>query len=217
MIQMIDRQMNCPLTSSTGRLFDAVSALLMICRTITYDSQAAMALEAAADPEQENQTAYSFEIRPDQNPGQNPGQDPGQDPAPAQHPEMDSTLPPCLIMDIAPCVQQMVADIKDGVSTGLISARFHLTLSVMMVAAADQVRQQTGLDRVVLSGGVFNNDTIFSLITRLLETKGFKVYTHTIVPCGDAGIALGQVMAAAALEKTRPGQFTQNKSDKGSP
>ncbi len=201
LIQMIDRQVNSPLTSSTGRLFDAVAALLMICRTITYDSQAAMALEAAADPQQEDQAAYSFEIRT----GQSSGQSSGQNSAPGQHSEMDSTLPPCLIMDLSPCVQQMVADIRDGVSTGLISARFHLTLSEMMVAAADQVRQQTGLDRVVLSGGVFNNDTIFSLISRLLETKGFKVYTHTIVPCGDAGIALGQVMAAAALEQVRPG------------
>ena len=101
----------------------------------------------------------------------------------------------------------MVADIRDGAEKGLLSARFHLTLSTMMAEAADQVRQRTGLDRVVLSGGVFNNDAVFSLIVDQLETKGFKVYTHTIVPCGDAGIALGQVMAAAALGKARITQF----------
>jgi hydrogenase maturation protein HypF len=94
----------------------------------------------------------------------------------------------------------MVTDIKRGVPRGRIAARFHLTLAGMMVDAAVMVGQKTGLDRVVLSGGVFNNDTIFSQISRMLKTKGFKVYTHSIVPCGDGGIALGQAMAAAALQ-----------------
>ena len=73
-----------------------------------------------------------------------------------------------------------------------------------MVDAAAAVGQETGLDRIVLSGGVFNNDTIFSQITRMLGAKGFKVYTHSIVPCGDGGIALGQAMAAAALQHQQP-------------
>jgi hydrogenase maturation protein HypF len=74
-----------------------------------------------------------------------------------------------------------------------------------MVDAAATVAQETGLDRIVLSGGVFNNDMIFSQITRILGAKGFKIYTHSSVPCGDGGIALGQAMAAAAL------QYTTNK------
>ncbi len=179
LIQMMERQVNCPLTSSTGRLFDAVSALLMICRDVSYDSQAAIALEAAADVEEATRTAYPF--------GMKTGAD------------------GCRIMDTAPWVRQMVADIKRGVPRGRIAARFHLTLSRMMVDAAATVAQETGLDRIVLSGGVFNNDMIFSRITRILGAKGFKVYTHSIVPCGDGGIALGQAMAAAAL------QYTTNK------
>nr|WP_321401457.1 carbamoyltransferase HypF [uncultured Desulfobacter sp.] len=174
LIQMMDRQINSPLTSSTGRLFDALSALLMICHEISYDSQAAIALEAAADPDTSANTAYAFDITP------------GDD--------------GCRIINIAPGVRQMVADVQKDVPLGKIAARFHLTLSNMMVEAVANVSQETGLDRVVLSGGVFNNDTIFSQISRMLKIKGLKVYTHSLVPCGDGGIALGQAMAAAALQ-----------------
>jgi len=176
LIQMMARQINSPLTSSTGRLFDAVSALLMICHEISYDSQGAIALEAAAGPEESASTAYPFNIT--------------------------TRADGCRIMDTAPWVRQMVTDIKKGMPRGKIAARFHMTLTGMMVEAAARVGQETGLDRVVLSGGVFNNDTVFSQITRMLEEKGFKVYTHSIVPCGDGGIALGQAMAAAALQHT---------------
>ncbi len=179
LIQMMARQINSPLTSSTGRLFDAVSALLMICHEISYDSQAAIALEAAADLEEPANIAYPFDITI------------GND--------------GCWIMDSAPWVRQMVADIKKDMPRGKIAARFHLTLSRMMVDAAARVGKETGLDRVVLSGGVFNNDTVLSQITRMLESEGFKVYTHNIVPCGDGGIALGQAMAAAALQHTMYG------------
>jgi hydrogenase maturation protein HypF len=175
LIQMMDRQINCPLTSSTGRLFDAVSALLMICHEISYDSQAAITLEAAAALEASASTAYPFDITP------------GDD--------------GCRIMDIAPGVKKMVTDIKKGEPRDKIAARFHLTLSRMMVDAAARIGQETGLDRVVLSGGVFNNDMIFSRISRMLKAKDFKVYTHSIIPCGDGGIALGQAMAAAALRQ----------------
>ncbi len=174
LIQMMDRQVNSPLTSSTGRLFDAVSALLIICHEVSHDSQAAIALEAAADLEESASTAYPF--------GMKTGAD------------------GCWIMDAGPWVRQMVADIKCSVPRGRIAARFHLTLSGMMVDAVARVGQKTGLDRVVLSGGVFNNDTVFSRITGMLEAKGFKVYTHSRVPCGDGGIALGQAMAAAARQ-----------------
>lgn len=176
LIQMMDRQINSPLTSSTGRLFDAVSALLMICQDISYDSQAAIALEAAADPDASASTAYPYDISPGDN--------------------------GCRIMDFYPGVRQMVTDIQEGVRRSTIAARFHRTLSRMMVETVLKVSQETGLDRIVLSGGVFNNDTIFSQISRMLNAKGFKVYTHSIVPCGDGGIALGQAMAAAALAHT---------------
>lgn len=176
LIQMMNRQINSPLTSSTGRLFDAVSALLMICHEISYDSQAAIALEAAAALEKPVTAAYPFDIIT----------------------EADG----CRIMETAPWVRQMVADIKKGVPRGKIAARFQLTLAGMMVEAAVRVGQKTGLDRIVLSGGVFNNNAVFSQITRMLEARGFKAYTHSIVPCGDGGIALGQAMAAAALQQT---------------
>ncbi|WP_321494881.1 carbamoyltransferase HypF [uncultured Desulfobacter sp.] len=176
LIQMMDRQVNCPLTSSTGRLFDAVSALLMICHEISYDSQAAIALEAAADFQDPAITAYPFDIN---------------------RKDMETGADGCGIITAGSWVRQMVAEIKNGVPRGRIAARFHLTLCDMMVNAAARAGQKTGLDRIVLSGGVFNNDAVFSRITRTLKEKGFNVYTHSIVPCGDGGIALGQAMAAA--------------------
>jgi len=168
---MMEKQVNTPLTSSAGRLFDAISSLLCIRHEITHESQAAMALEAVANS-QDIHARYHFEVRP---------QDDG-----------------CSVLDIAPAVDEIVGDIKAGRPAGIISAKFHNTLVAFFVAAAVKVRDASGLNRVVLSGGVFNNDRIFSGMIEALESCGFSVYTHSLVPCGDGGIALGQAMAAAA-------------------
>ncbi len=175
LIQMIAKGLNSPLTSSAGRLFDAVSALNGICYTISHDSQAAMALEAVAaegGAADHAGNAYAFEFRID---------DQG-----------------CRVMDPTPWVRTMVEDLQRGMDTAVISMKFHAGMVNAFTESAAQVRQEIGLGRVVLSGGVFNNDLIFTGMVDALERIGFEVYTHSQVPCGDGGIALGQAMAGAA-------------------
>ncbi|PIE61831.1 MAG: carbamoyltransferase HypF [Desulfobacterales bacterium] len=175
LIQMMARGVNSPLTSSTGRLFDAVAALNGICYSISHDSQAAMTLEAIARRSGtgfDDGNVYDFEFRID---------DHG-----------------CRVMDPAPLVHAMVKDIQNGIATRDISKKFHAGIVAAFTKNASQIRQETGLERVVLSGGVFNNDLIFTGMVDGLERIGFEVYTHSQVPCGDGGIALGQAMAAAA-------------------
>lgn len=183
LVQMMEKQVNTPLTSSAGRMFDAISSLLCVCHEISHESQAAMALEALAarvvDPE-----AYPFEILSC---------------------DMKTGKDGCRVLDLGPGIRAMVGDIREKISVDVISARFHQTMVDMFIDAADLVRQETGIDRVVLSGGVFNNDRILSGAMDSLESRGFSVYAHTRVPCGDGGIALGQVMAAAAQMATADG------------
>ncbi|MCG8637593.1 MAG: carbamoyltransferase HypF [Desulfobacterales bacterium] len=169
-VQMMEKQLNSPLTSSAGRMFDAVASLLGICHEISHESQAAMELESLAAPGGE---AYPFEIHEGGEEG-------------------------CRIMDLLPVVRAIVHDIREKTSAGIISARFHSTLVKAFTGTAEQIRRETGLDRIVLSGGVFNNNRILTRTVDCLESGGFSVYTHSRVPCGDGGIALGQAMAAAA-------------------
>jgi len=170
LIQMMDKGVNSPLTSSSGRLFDAISSLNCIRHEISHDSQAAMELEALAAEDEVD--VYPFDLRKD-----------------------DSG---CRVMDPGPGVRQMVDDIRNNISVDRISARFHAGLVKVFTETAVLVGKETGLDRVVLSGGVCNNDILFTRIVDALESMGFQVYTHSRVPCGDGGIALGQAMAAAA-------------------
>lgn len=171
LIQMMEKQVNTPLTSSAGRLFDGISSLLGLCHKISHESQAAMELEAKAGQE-DNLEAYPFDII-------NGDKD-------------------CLVLDLFPAVREIVKDIQVDKAAGLISAKFHTTLVKAFVQGADRIRQDTGIKEIVLSGGVFNNNRILSHTVSDLEKNGYTVYTHTQVPCGDGGIALGQAMAAAA-------------------
>ena len=174
LIQMMDRRVNSPLTSSCGRLFDGVSSLLGLCHKISHESQAAMVLEAAAGSLQDG-TPYPFSFEAGRAAGDNDTR----------------------IIDLAPAIRQVVRDLSCGTTDAIISARFHATTVDAFVRAAVEGRAVTGLDRIVLSGGVFNNNRIFTRMVEILESESFSVYTHSCVPCGDGGIALGQVMAAA--------------------
>ncbi len=174
-LQMMEKNLNCPLTSSCGRLFDAVASLLCIRHEITHESQAAMELEALADeiPAHEN---YDFQLI-----GGNMNKDPLQ-------------------IDLLPAIRQMVADLQGGISLAVMSIKFHHTLVAAFAAAAKSIKERTGIKKIVLSGGVFNNDIILNQMITLLEKHQFTVYTHSIAPTGDGGISLGQAVVAAALE-----------------
>jgi len=160
--QMIRTGFNSPLTSSAGRLFDAVAALLGLCDVASYEAQAAIRLEAAADPSVTGH--YPFDLRDG-------------------------------VLDFGPTIRALVAD-RQGV--GVSAARFHNTIVAGIVRACESVRAERGLHRVALSGGVFQNEWILTRTLAGLRTAGFAVFTNTLVPPNDGGLALGQVAVAAA-------------------
>ncbi|MFO7752205.1 MAG: carbamoyltransferase HypF [Desulfobacteraceae bacterium] len=174
--QMVDKGLNSPLTSSTGRLFDAVSSMLGIRHTVTFESQAAMELENAANGIS-CETVYPYEI------------DDGLSDGP-------------LIIRAAPMIKAVVKDLLETRDTGRISADFHATVVEMFVTAAVRVCTETGINNVVLSGGVFCNALVFERMISRLENHGLNVYTHTKVPCGDGGISLGQAVVAGTMKRS---------------
>ena len=153
---------NSPLTSSAGRLFDAVAALLGLCDVVSYEAQAAIRLEAVADHSVTGH--YPFDLRDG-------------------------------VLDFGPTIRAVVAD-RQGV--GVIAARFHNTIVAGIVRACESVRAQRGLSRVALSGGVFQNEWILTRTLAGLRAVGFTVYSNTLVPPNDGGLALGQVAVASA-------------------
>nr|MDA3790403.1 carbamoyltransferase HypF [Desulfobacula sp.] len=185
--QMMEKNLNSPLTSSAGRLFDAIASLLCVRHKISYESQAAMELESIADKnliedvltkDVSIDEVYGFDIVQNKTNG-------------------DDDLFEIVMMT---CVRQIVADLRQNKSIGSISSKFHHTLVAAFTQATFRVSKETGIQKIVLSGGVFNNDIILNQMIRTLEEKNLKVYTHTKVPTGDGGICLGQAVVAAALQ-----------------
>jgi hydrogenase maturation protein HypF len=182
--QMMEKNLNCPLTSSAGRLFDAVSSLVGLCHRVSYEGQAAMVLEAAAVASgglegNKNGRVYSFDLIESQK-------------------EADSDYSPYYEIDMMPCIREIVQDVKKGHTPGEISNGFHTALVKGFVDTASRVKKDTGIKTAVLSGGVFNNTLVLNKTISELENQGFTVYSHTKVPTGDGGICLGQALVAAA-------------------
>ena len=157
-------QLNAPHTSSMGRLFDAVAALVGVRQTVNYEAQAAVELEALVDPAEVG--AYPFTITGDS-------------------------------VDPAPLFEAIVSDLHLGRPLPTIAARFHNSVARMVIAVCRRLRAETGLDRVALSGGVWQNMVLFRRVTALLAEEEFIVYVHRRVPANDGGLALGQAAIAA--------------------
>lgn len=171
--RMTERRINSPLTSSMGRLFDGVAAILGIRSHVCFEGQAAMALETAAYADMrllDHDDVYPYQLPP------------------------DGKLP----ISTRPIISAVLRDMQNGVPTARISARFHWTLIHMFSALCKQIHAHTGLSRVVLSGGVFQNAILLNGLTRLLTDMDFKVYSHSRVPTNDGGISLGQAVIGAA-------------------
>jgi len=162
--QILTKRLHSPMTSSMGRLFDAVASLLDLCQRMTFEGQAAMELEAAVQP--------------------------GID---ASYPFTVSAGTP-YVLDWQPTVEQILSGMRDGEPVGSIAARFHNTLAEMVVAVA----RRAGEARVVLTGGCFQNQYLAERCIARLTEEGFRPYWHQRVPPNDGGIALGQVVGAAA-------------------
>ena len=212
-VQMIQKKINSPLTSSAGRLFDAVSSLLCLRHVISHESQAAMELEAVAtklcintiagsnhnsdsganakikhgDKLKYDQTSYTFSILEQQNTSSN---------------ILNSGK--YFEIDLMPSIREIVDDLisrafnQNKISKNLISKRFHQTLITAFADTARIIALETSIDTVVLSGGVFNNNLILTGMIKELEKNNLTVFTHTKVPTGDGGISLGQVVSAGA-------------------
>jgi hydrogenase maturation protein HypF len=186
---MIDRSVNTPVTSSAGRLFDAVAAILGIRSKATYEAQAAIELEMTAD-------GFDAEPWPDCVASALSGDGPS-----VAGPERARLLGTTLI------VRRVVEEALAGSPVGAISAQFHATFAALLLEGARYARELTGIDRVGLSGGVFQNMLLFERLCVSLETDGFEVLTHSKVPSNDGGLAYGQaVVAAATLARAKNGR-----------
>ncbi len=176
--RQLERELNSVPTSSTGRLFDAVSALAGVRQEVNYEAQAAIELEMLVRADEAG--AYRFGITV---------------PAPrASH--LAPRNSQFASIDTRPVIHAVVADVRAGVEPGVIAARFHNGLAAMTRDVCVLLRQETGLSEVALSGGVFQNVTLLDLVVPLLREAGFTVYTHRLVPPNDGGISLGQAMVA---------------------
>lgn len=165
---MLSRGVNSPFTSSVGRLFDAVAALAGLHQQIRFEGQAAMELEFALNGTQ-TEDSYPLELRRD----------------PQASPEL-------LMLDWEPLVVAILQDLKSGAALPQISIKFHNALAESIV----RVARRAGLDRVVLTGGCFQNAYLAEQAVGRLKAAGFRPYWHQRVPPNDGGVALGQVVAA---------------------
>ncbi len=175
------RDVACVPTSSMGRLFDAVAALLGVRQTITYEGQAAIELEWLADAHRGADAAaprYRFAVL-------DGSSVPGEPASP-------------IVLDPAPVLGAIVVDLAAGVALTAIAAGFHLAVMDAIVAVADQVATDGGPGTVGLTGGVFQNAWLATRVRAALEAGGHRVLTHRTVPANDGGLAFGQLAVVAA-------------------
>ncbi len=185
---MLAGRVNSPLTSSAGRLFDAVASLVGLRQKVRFEAQAAMELEFALEGTQTVET-YPFSLEGSATPGR---RSPGEGGSELRLPTPDVRQTAALTVNWAPLLTEIIAEVKGGAGLGLISARFHNTLAEIMV----EVARRAGQERVVLSGGCFQNRYLAERAVGRLAAEGFRPYWHQRVPPNDGGIGLGQVVAA---------------------
>jgi hydrogenase maturation protein HypF len=170
--RQVDRQLNTPLTSAAGRLFDAVAALAGVRDRVTYEAQAAIELEMLATAWQspgETAEIYPFDLE-----------------------KVDERT----VIRLGRLVEAIQADLGRDVSRGEIGWRFHWTMAKVILSVCEEIAGETGLRTVALSGGCFQNRLLLRLAVPRLQEAGFRVLLHNQVPCNDGGISLGQAVLA---------------------
>jgi len=170
MKKQIDNNINAPLTSSCGRLFDAVSSLCRIRDEVFYEGEAAIDLEMLAD--ENNTESYPFQIKPA-----------SEEDEPA-------------IIDTQPIIESVITDLENKVPVSTIAARFHNTMVECIYQICKQIRETQGIEKVALGGGVFQNLYLLERTIDKLSEEGFHVYYHKKVPTNDGGISLGEAVVA---------------------
>ncbi|WFB06356.1 carbamoyltransferase HypF [Streptomyces sp. LX-29] len=177
-LRLLDRQLErglaCVATSSMGRLFDAVSSLAGVCHRAGYEAQAAIELEAAA-------TAAWVDTRPDER---------------GRYRFALRVGSPPTLLDPAPVLRAVVADLRRATPPAVIAARFHHAVAAAVAEVCRLVRRETGAGTVALTGGVFGNALLDEECAARLRACGFTVLRHGRVPPGDGGLALGQLVVA---------------------
>ncbi|MEW6358352.1 MAG: carbamoyltransferase HypF [Planctomycetota bacterium] len=165
--QILEGGINTPETSSLGRLFDSVSAMLGVCDRASYEGQPAIELEGVAD--EACTESYDYVISPNESASQ---------------------------VDMAQAIRRIVRDIRDGVGRAVIAARFHNTIVNLSLDMCLRIREKYGLGTVAFSGGVFQNLLLAERLGGELTRSGFEVLQHYHAPPNDGGLALGQAVIA---------------------
>jgi hydrogenase maturation protein HypF len=165
----VEKDINTVLTSSMGRIFDAVAGLAGVRNQVTYEAQAAIELEVQSRAHLQTARAYPYEV------------------------EDDGT---CMKLRVGELLSAAIQDVRRGEPAGLIGARFHKAIADASVEICCRIAQRSGQREVVLSGGVWQNEVLLNLVRDGLESRGFTVYCHRQAPTNDGGLALGQAAVA---------------------
>ncbi|HNW60365.1 MAG TPA: carbamoyltransferase HypF [bacterium] len=172
LLDAMEKGINAPLTSSCGRFFDAVAAIMGLCFENTFEAEAAMTLEMTAAP--------------------------SDSPRPPLEEIIGRDFEPSGPIRLSHFVQRITRKTLEGCAASVVAWRFHLTLADIFLLAVQEVRRRSGVDRVVLSGGVFQNALLHARLRQILSDAGFQVFSPRLVPANDGGLALGQIAVAAA-------------------
>ncbi|MBN1595108.1 carbamoyltransferase HypF [candidate division FCPU426 bacterium] len=177
LLALLGKPTYSPLTSSAGRLFDAVAALLGCAGSVTYEGQAAVQLQSLAGEGTDD--FYAFEILRGEKAGR---------------------------ISLESMFREIMTDIKQGQNASGIAARFHSTLAEAVAAACEQARAAVKVEQAVLSGGVFQNELFLRMCEKRLSQRGFAVYSHHALPPNDGCISLGQAVIALAQSGANGGE-----------
>ncbi len=176
LVTMVKRKINAVTSTSAGRLFDGVSAILGIRRVSAFEGEAATALEFAAEEWRRN---------------------PGTKTSEGKSPKMGGGKRK-FILNTGAIVKHLVQARLKGEASGKLAYEFHAKLAELLLAGCEEARRQTGVRKVALSGGTFQNRLLLELVDEGLCKKGFEVLTHSLIPPNDGGIALGQAVYGMA-------------------
>lgn len=190
--QALGKNINSPLTSSCGRLFDGVAALVGLRSQSNYEGQAAVELEQAIIPGETG--SYSFEII---DAGGFSKEGIGKKGAISSSYSLEILAPQIWEIDWRPVIRGIVQDLGRGKPAGRIAGKFHHAVAEMILKTCCLIRKFYDINRVALSGGVFQNIYLLNTVENLLTGQGFRVFTHSRVPANDGGLSLGQAMIAA--------------------
>jgi hydrogenase maturation protein HypF len=170
-LRMMERRVNSPMTSSCGRLFDGVAAVIGSREVVDYEAQAAMELESAAWAAPKDAGSYSFSLIRQSNIWQ---------------------------IGVRPLFEAIVDDLRKNTPVETVSLRYHNGLVEILSRLAECLREEFSLDRICLSGGTFQNGYLLNTLVKKLEISGFEVFTQAEVPAGDGGLSLGQALVASS-------------------